>query len=193
MSATDTGLSVDVSQLKLLKSLKQAKPDEKAEGAIPALDMKRMIEQMFETQFTKPVGGAEADPRDLAAEIRVDGKPVDRIYTSGNANDEAALGPLKPGAEGARDAIRDWTRPDLAQNRAEDIAEARGGKTAKTSGIAAAQDAKAAPLRHVTNDWDAIEREKQQWYAGIKSLRTIGDPSMLVQAQLFAQQGAGVE
>ena len=189
MSATDTGLSFDVSQLKLLKSLKQAKPDEKAEGATPALDMKRMIEQMFETQFTKPVGGAEADPRDLAAEIRVDGKPVDRIYTSGSANDEAALGPLKPGADGTRD----WTRPDLAQNRAEDIAEARGGKTAKTAGIAAAQDAKAAPLRQVTNDWDAIEREKQQWYAGIKSLRTIGDPSMLVQAQLFAQQGAGVE
>ncbi len=189
MSATDTGLSFDVSQLKLLKSLKQTKPDEKAEAATPALDMKRMIEQMFETQFTKPVGGAEADPRDLAAEIRLDGKPVDKIYTSGPADGATALGPLKPGADGAND----WARPDLAQNRAEDIAEARGGKTAKTASTNAATDAKAAQHRHVTNDWDAIEREKQQWYAGIKSLRTIGDPSMLVQAQLFAQQGAGVE
>lgn len=185
MSATDTGLSVDVSQLKLLKSLKQTKPDEKTEGATPALDMKRMIEQLFETQYTKPVGGAEADPRDLAAEIRVDGKPVDRIYTSGSANDEPALGPLKPGADGAR--------PDLAHNRAEDIAEARGGKIAKTSSTNAATNATAAQPRQVTNDWDAIEREKQQWYAGIKSLRTIGDPSMLVQAQLFAQASAGVE
>ena len=60
MSATDTGLSLDVSQLKLLKSLKQTKPEEKEDSATPALDMKRMIEQLFEAKYTKPVGGADA-------------------------------------------------------------------------------------------------------------------------------------
>lgn len=188
MSATDTGLSLDVSQLKLLKSLKQTKPEEKDGTATPALDMKRMIEQLFETKYTKPVGGADADPRDLAAEIKVDGKPVDKIYNSRPVDAVNAFGPLKPGADGAKQ--------DPAQNRAEDIAEASGGKIPKTFGVTAAtasNPTNAPTPRQSTNDWDAIEREKQQWFAGIKSLRTIGDPSMLVRAQLFAQQGAGVE
>ena len=187
MSATNTGLSLDVSQLKLLKSLKQAKPEEKDDSATPALDMKRMIEQLFEAKYTKPVGGADADPRDLAAEIKVDGKPIDKIYNSRPVDPVNAFGPLKPGADGAK--------PDPARNSAEDIAEAAGGKIPKTASAAAAAapQPNAPPARQSTNDWDAIEREKQQWFAGIKSLRTIGDPSMLVRAQLFAQQGAGVE
>jgi hypothetical protein len=176
MSAIDTRLPVDLTQLKPLKPTKPEKGDEQ---------MARAIEQMIEQMQTRPAGTSGGSPENLYAEVKVNGKTVAKLYNSGAAATPNALSGLKLSSDG--------NGPQLAQQRAEEIAEATGGTIVKASTALTQKQWSELPPRQFTTDWDAVERQKQLWYAGTQQRQMIANPAMLVQAQLLGQQAVGAE
>lgn len=145
----------------------------------PAADLLRMIQGVMKP--TKPEKGAGADKsQEIYAEIKVGGKTVGTIYNDGSAETSNALA--------AKTKFSDGQGIDLAQKRAEELAAAAGGAIVKPGRAisqaqwAAQRAGKAGAVE------DPVQQEKQRSYSGLRERQMIADPSMLLQAQLFAQQ-----
>ena len=155
-----------------------------AEDALksPSADLLRMIQGVMKP--AKPEKSSAADPtQDVYAEIKLAGKTVATIYNDGSTDSSDAIAQNAKFSDG----------PDLAQKRAEELAAVTGGKVVKAnSAISQAQWAalQADKPGAVT---DPVQQEKQRSYSGLQERQMIANPSMLVQAQLFAQQTMGFD
>jgi len=180
----------DFTHVKPLKDrLSKGQADEGTPVEAPSADLLRMIQGLMAPSASSKQetdNRADNDPGNIYAEIQVNGKTVATIYNSGAAETSNAIarkaklsGDRSNGSEG----------PELAQRRAEDLAAAAGGEIVKAdsaidqaqwlaqqAGTPGASQGPAAP-------------ETQRGYSDVQDRQTIANPSMLLQAQLFAQQG----
>jgi hypothetical protein len=150
----------------------------------PSADLLRMIQGVMKP--ARPEKGSSADKtQDIYAEIQVNGKTVATIYNDGSTETSNALA--------AKTKHSDGQGPDHAQKRAEELAAAAGGKIViADSAISQAQWA-ALQADKPGAIADPVQQEKQRWYSGLQERSMIANPSMLVQAQLFAQQSFGFD
>jgi len=138
----------------------QASPEQMAE-------MKAAMEAMYR----KPVGPADNAAENLYAEVRANGKVVARLYNSGVA--ELLNGPIA-------NLTRSGSGPQLAQDRAEQIAKDLGGTIVKAPTAQTQEAWKARPRAQWVVDYEAMERSKAAAQRRIER-------NALIQAQLLVQ------
>jgi hypothetical protein len=186
-------ISTSSSPLDFLRLQQQKKKgngqDDAAEAlAGPAADLLRMIQGVMKPTKPEKSTGAEKS-QEIYAEIKVGGKTVGTIYNDGRAETSNTLAAKAKLSDGHNNSAG----PDLAQKRTEDLAAAAGGAIVKPGNAisqaqwAALQAGKPGALE------DPVSLEKQRWYSGLNERSMIADPSMLLQAQLFAQQTMGFD
>ena len=159
-------------------------PTDAAEAlAGPGADLLRMIQGVMKP--TKPEKGAGADKsQEIYAEIKVGGKTVGTIYNDGSAETSSALAAKTKFSDGPNKS----SGPDLAQKRTEDLAAASGGAIVKPGRAISQAQWEALQAGKAGAVEDPVQQEKQRSYSGLRERQMIADPSMLLQAQLFAQQ-----
>lgn len=158
-----------------------------AEDALksPSADLLRMIQGVMKP--TKPEKSSAADPtQDIYAEIKLAGKTVATIYNDGSTATSSALAAKTQQSDGP-------AGPDLAQQRAEELAAASGGKVVKADNAISQAQFNALQADKPGAVTDPVQQEKQRSYSGLQERSMIANPSMLVQAQLFAQQTMGFD
>ncbi len=149
----------------------------------PNAELLRMIQGIMKPQ--KSDKAAEANSaQDIYAEIKVGGKTVATIYNDGSTETSNALAARAKLSDGARDD----GGPDIAEKRSQELAAAAGGKIVTASSAISQAEWSASQADKPGAVEDPVAREKQRWYSGLNERRMIADPSMLLQAQLFAQQ-----
>lgn len=165
-------------------SEKQGEDENQVNGGLSA-DLLRMIQGTM-----KPENGKQqADKQQVSnrtdniyAQIQVNGKTVATIYNDGSTETSNAIAKKAKQSDNGQG-------PELAQTRAEELAAAAGGKIVKANSALTQAEWQAQQSGKPGAVVDQIQREKQRWYSGMQERGMIADPSMLLQAQLFAQQG----
>jgi hypothetical protein len=153
-------------------------------AASPSADLLRMIQGVMKPE--KPEKSSASDhSQDIYAEIKVGGKTVATIYNDGSAATSNAL---------ARKAkLSDGEGLDLAEKRSQELAAAAGGAIVKPNKSVSQAQWMAQQADKAGAVVDPVQQEKQRSYSGLQERRMIADPSMLLQAQLFAQQTMGFD
>jgi len=150
----------------------------------PSGDLLRMIQGVQKP--AKPEKSSAADPtQDIYAQIKLGGKTVATIYNDGSTDSADAI------AQNTK--FSDRQGPDLAQQRAEDLAAAAGGNIVKANSAISQAQWNALQSDKPGAVTDPVQQEKQRSYSGLHERQMIANPSMLVQAQLFAQQTMGFD
>jgi hypothetical protein len=188
LSVSAASISSNVSALDLLRLKPQKKtgaeqPDAAAALTGPSADLLRLIQGMMKPDAAKQQ--PDNRPDNIYAEIKVGGKTVATIYNSGGTETTNALG--------KKVKLSDGQGPELAQKRAEELAAASGGKIVKANSAISHAQWSAQQAGKPGAVEDPVSQEKQRWYSGLQERSMIADPSMLLQAQLFAQQSMGFD
>jgi hypothetical protein len=150
----------------------------------PGAELLRMIQGVVKP--TKPEKSASTDKsQDIYAEIKLGGKTIATIYNDGSTATSNALA--------SKTKLSDGQGPDLAQKRAEELAEASGGAIVKPGSAITNAQWQVQQAGKPGAVQDPVQQEKQRSYSGLQERSMIADPSMLLQAQLFAQQTMGFD
>ena len=174
-----------LSRAQPLKDLFGAQKDDEANAAAnPSADLLRMIQGVLQPEAAKKPADNRTD--NIYARIQVNGKTVATIYNTGASETSNALARKAKQSE-------DGQGPELAQKRAEELAAASGGTIVKANTALTQAQWQAQQADKAGAIVDPVQQEKQRSYSGLQERRMIADPSMLVQAQLFAQQSFGFD
>lgn len=178
-----TSLSQDYIQLNTLKSIDITSSKLPQSSSIDRGAFKARLESAYTQFYSRPVNIADHPSQKLYAEVQVNGQTVAKLYNSGAmGTSNAAYGRIKNlPSMGESVSI---TGPELAQRRAEEIAQALGGKVVHSSTAITQAQWQATPLIQFQLDYAAMARDVQEARANNDaSART------LFLAQLLAEAG----
>jgi hypothetical protein len=168
-----------------LSERQQGDDQNQVNGGLSA-DLLRMIQGVMKPEAGKQQQQADNRPDNIYAQIQLNGKTVATIYNSGATETSNAIAAKTKHSD-------DGQGPELAQQRAEELAAAAGGKIVKSNTALTQAQWQAQQADKPGAIVDPVQQEKQRFYSGLRERSMIADPSMLVQAQLFAQQTMGFD
>jgi flagellar hook-basal body complex protein FliE len=149
-------------------------------------DAQSKVLEILEAQYKRPANPEdnEVAPQNLYAEVQVGGKTVAKLYNSGVSEMPNVL------AGNIQKLVSDGVGPNLAQARAEQIAQALGGKIVRASTAQTQGQWEKRPATQWVVDTAAIQRDVmlQGMRASLQqSLAVTVDQSVLIQAQILGQ------
>lgn len=137
------------------------------------------LENMYKAMYTRPVNLENHPSQKAYAEVIVNGKSVATVYNNGTMMSSNAGYSKIQNLPSVKDP--QGNGPDLAQQRANDIAKALGGKVVKSStAITASQFMNLPPIEFKT-DYAALEKAMKEFMPRTVSSKTLVDAQLLTQ------------
>lgn len=141
---------------------------------------KAEFQKIHEMAIMPEYSHIEGPADQVYAEVKVGGNTVAKIYNSGSIESSNAMGGRIQSILQRQDT--QLSGPNGAQERAEILARALGGRIEKTTDAMTQGEWEASPKQHLVTDWDALRRDPR--VAGY--YRT--NPDTLLQTQLLATE-----